>query len=173
MRGPDQLVAGDLQAPLVTLLNHHTGYGALRLVPMARRFSCTNQLPMMHRSVSKVYRHTGAVQITEDVFRLMATYTAELMELQQRLSEVSLKPEPALAEILADTPRESALRITESVRQAYLHETAPPRGTAYALLQAVLLADQKTLPRTPGQMRSWFGSDLTKSTLDYVQQRSV
>lgn len=166
---------GDHQL-LTALVNSFTGKEALRLLPVNRRISCRNQLPYYSGQRSYRHPHSRAVEFPHGMF---ATIRADLSSRQAQMMEFKDiavdfgKYVEQLIDNMHGAEAEPAFldKRREQLMQAYDHPTAPPAGSAYAALQAVILADEQIIGR-----RGWrtvYGSEMSQLGLELIESEYV
>jgi len=162
---------------LTTLVNSFTGREALKLLPVDRRVFCTNQLP--YYSGQRAYRQTHASksEFPSGVFASIRKDLHRWRDEMDQLREVKMNFGDYIKRLIeraVDTEGDNTRiveRRTQQLEQAYHHPTAPEPGTAYAALQATLLADQKIIAKRG--WRTHYGSELSQLGLGIVRSELV
>ena len=162
---------------LTTLVNSFTGREALKLLPVDRRVFCANQLP--YYSGQRAYRQTHASksEFPSGVFASIRKDLHRWRDEMDQLREVKMNFGDYIKRLIeraVDTEGDNTRiveRRTQQLEQAYHHPTAPEPGTAYAALQATLLADQKIIAKRG--WRTHYGSELSQLGLGIVRSELV
>lgn len=162
---------------LTALVNSFTGREALKLLPLDRRVFCNNQLP--YYSGQRAYRQTHASK-SEFPSGVFASIRRDLHRWRNEMDQLRYVKMnfgdyvKRLIDRAVDTENDSKSiieRRTKQLEQAYHHPTAPEPGTAYAALQATLLADQKIIAKRG--WRTHYGSELSQLGLGIVRSELV
>lgn len=166
---------GDHQL-LTALVNSFTGKEALRLLPLNRRIVCRNQLPYYAGQRSYRHPHSKAAEFPHGMF---ATIRADLNARQAQMMEfkdITVDFAGYVEKLIdnmhgAEADEQFLDKRREQLMQAYEHPTAPAKGTAYAALQAVILADEQIIGR-----RGWrtvYGSEMSQLGLELLESEYV
>ena len=138
---------------------------------------CTNQLP--YYSGQRAYRQTHASksEFPSGVFASIRKDLHRWRDEMDQLREVKMNFGDYIKRLIeraVDTEGDNTRiveRRTQQLEQAYHHPTAPEPGTAYAALQATLLADQKIIAKRG--WRTHYGSELSQLGLGIVRSELV
>lgn len=169
------MLHGDHQL-LLALVNSFTGKEALRLLPVNRRIVCRNQLPYYAGQRSYRHPHSKAVEFPHGMF---STIRADLNSRQAQMMEFKDIPvnfSKYVEQLLdnmhgAEAEQKFLDKRREQLMTAYEHPTAPQKGSAYAALQAVILADEQIIGR-----RGWrtvYGSEMSQLGLELLESEYV
>lgn len=169
------LAADDLgeHQGLVALVNSFTGRGSLRLLPLHRKIFCQNQFPLYSGSRSYRVQHSGSVEFPADAFGRLRDAIIAADGWMNSLRDVPVDFQAfmeALIDNTLDTEPEPSMiaRRRKQLLLAYDDPTATEVGSAYAALQAVILADQRIIGR--GSWRREYGSELSQTASAMIRE---
>lgn len=160
---------------LITILNSHTGKEALRMFPVIRKITCRNQLPFYNMRRAWRWQHSGdKAGFPSGIFASIAKSIVTSGKMLGDMARERIDFEEFVDELLEShvdpsdddpDPRNTQLwkRYSRALMSAYDHPTAPPPGSAFAAVQAVVFADEHIIGR--GAWRKQYGSDLSQNAV--------